>query len=85
MGPDAFLNLKKLATGAFGQYTKERHMGLETELYHLRNIGYIVLDNEKARSIHEIPEFGDQLSDYIKVTEAGRKYIELHEKHTLKG
>jgi len=31
-------------------------------------------------SIHEIPESGAELSEYIKVTEAGKKYIELREK-----
>ena len=77
MGPDTYLNLKKLAHGDFGEYVKEPHMGLETELYYLRNLGYISLNTEKARSIYEIPEKGDQLSDYIKVTEEGRKYIEL--------
>jgi len=81
MGDDAYLNLRKLATGAFGTYKKEHNMGLETELYYLRNLGYVVLKNEKARSIYEIPEFGNELSDYIKVTEAGKKYIELREKH----
>ena len=81
MGDDAYFNLRKLATGAFGQYKKEPNMGLETELYHLRNLGYVVLNKEKARSIHEIPESGDELSDYIKVTDAGKKYIALREKN----
>ena len=77
MGEDAYLNLQKLATGAFGQYKKEPHMGLETELYHLRNLGYITLNKAKARSIHEIPESGDELNDYIKVSDAGKKYLAL--------
>jgi len=80
MGDDAYLNLRKLATGSFGPYKKEPYVGLETELYHLRNLGYVVLNKDKARSIHEIAESGDELSDYIKVTEAGKKYIELREK-----
>jgi hypothetical protein len=80
MGDDAYLNLRKLATGAFGPYKKELHMGLETELYHLRNLGYVTLNKERARSIFEIPESGDELSDYIEVTEAGKKYIGLREK-----
>ncbi len=84
MGDDAFFNLQKLAEGNYGQYKKERHMGLETELYHLRNHGYIVLNKEKARSIHEIPEFGEQLSDYIQVTETGKQYIALREKQAKK-
>ena len=46
MGPHGYLNLRKLATGAFGQYTNELHMGLETELYHLRNLGYVDLKQQ---------------------------------------
>jgi hypothetical protein len=83
MGPDAYFNLKQIATGNYGPYEKKPHIGLETELYHLRNLGYVVLNREKAQSIHEIPESGDQLSDYIQVTEAGKKYIELREKRAL--
>lgn len=80
MGDDAYLNLRKLATGAFGPFKKPPHMGLEMELYHLRNLGYVVLNKKKAPSIHEIPESGDELSDYIEVTEAGKKYIALRDK-----
>ena len=80
MGEDAYLNLRKLATGAFGPFKKPPHMGLEMELYHLRNLGYVVLNKEKAPSIHEIPESDDELSDYIEVTDAGKKYIELRDK-----
>lgn len=81
MGEDAFKNLEKIATGKFGQYIKEAHMGLETELYHLRNLGYVELNKDKARSIHEIPPSGEELSEYIKITETGKKYIELRNKH----
>jgi hypothetical protein len=55
-------------------------MALEMELYHLRNLGYVVLNKMKAPSIHEIPESDDELSDYIEVTEAGKQYIALREK-----
>jgi len=75
MGDDAHLNLRKLATETFGPYKKEPNLGLETEPYHLRSLGYVILKNQKARSIREIPGSGDELSDYIKVTEAGKKYI----------
>ena len=84
MGRDAYHNLTKLARG-FGPYEKEPFMGLETELYHLRNLGYMDLNSEKAPSIHEIPKFGDELSDYIKVTPEGRRYIELREQYPTKG
>jgi len=85
MGTDAYSNLQKLATGAYGPYKKEHYMGLETELYHLRNLGYIALKDKTARSIYDIPGSGDQLSDYIEVTDQGKKYLELREKYTPKG
>lgn len=85
MGTDAYHNLQKLATGAYGPYKKEHYMGLETELYHLRNLGYIALKDKTARSIYDIPESGDQLSDYIEVTNQGKKYLELREKYMPKG
>jgi len=84
MGRDAYRNLIKLARG-FGPYKMEPFIGLETELYHLRNLGYVNLDLTKAPSIREIPRSGDQLSDYIKVTPEGRRYIELREQHLAKG
>jgi hypothetical protein len=77
MGKDAYTNLQKLASGKFGKYRKERHVGLETELYYLRNLGYVELIPDSARSIHEIPESGDELSQYIRVTEEGLRYIKL--------
>jgi hypothetical protein len=82
MGPDAYFNLRKLASGNFGPYKKEHYLGLETELYHLRNLGYIVLNKDKAKSIFDIPESGDQLSDYFQVTASGKNYIELREKRS---
>ena len=86
MGRDAYYNLTKLTRShGFGPYEKEHFMGLETELYHLRNLGYVDLNKEKARSIYDIPESGDQLSDYISVTSDGRKYIELREQLSTKG
>ncbi len=38
MGEHTYGNLRKLANGTFGHYDKEHFMGLETELYHLRNL-----------------------------------------------
>jgi len=84
MGDETYKTLTMLAdSNGFGKYTKEHHMGLESELYHLRNLGY-VKRNEKARSIYDIPESGTQLSDYIYVTKEGRDYIELREQHSRK-
>lgn len=84
MGPGAYFNLQKLATGKFGPYKKEHYLGLETELYHLRNLGYIALNSDKARSIFDIPKSGDELSDYFQVTPSGMNYIELREKRSRK-
>jgi hypothetical protein len=58
MGPDLYMNLKKIASRHFGNYHKKPDGGLDRELRHLRNIGYIeVRDN----SISKIPENGDNL------------------------
>ena len=87
MGSGAYGNLRKLASGAFGPYEMRPSEGLETELYHLRNLGYVSLTpeaEERFKSIHRIPNSGEQLSDYIEITQAGKKYIELREKRTLK-
>jgi len=81
MGKDAYINLRKLATGSYGRFEKEPHMGLETELYHLRNLGYVELKEGTAHSIHEIPKEGPELSTYIRVTEEGQKYIRLRDKY----
>jgi len=80
MGDEAYLNLTKLASGTFGPFTKEAHMGLETELYHRRNLGYVDLNKAAARSIHELPESGPELSEYVRITPKGRQYIELRER-----
>jgi hypothetical protein len=84
MGESTYTNLKKLAKGSFGEFRKEPYVGLETELYYLRNLGYVVLKDGRARSIHEIPESGDELSDYVEVTPAGQKYLQLRETYTPK-
>jgi hypothetical protein len=57
--------------------------GLETEtlteLYHLRNLGYVDLKQREGSINTRDPLIRDQFSDQIKVTEAGKKYIELRE------
>lgn len=82
MGDDAYKNLGKFADGDYGEYTKQHGEGLETELYHLRNLGYIDLIRGKANSIRDIPETGEQLSDYINITEKGKAYLALRKKYT---
>lgn len=65
-------NLKKLASGRFGEY--EMSSALTRELYHLRDIGYI-----EVRSIREIPKTGQDLSEHVKITHSGREFVELRE------
>ena len=80
MGDEAYFNLRKLASGDFGGYTLEENIGLYTELYHLRNLGFIVLKKVRPpniRSIRDIPKEGDQLSDYFDVSETGNRYLAL--------
>ena len=70
MSPAMFENLRKLASGSFGPY--ELGQALERELYHLRDIGYITVPSVKA-----IPKEGPELSQYVEVTDPGRKFVEL--------
>lgn len=73
MSPDMYFNLKKLKSKNFGGYKISR--GLERELYHLRDIGYIAVQSIKA-----IPPEGKNLSDYIQITPTGEQFLELREK-----
>lgn len=70
MSPAMYYNLEKLATSKFGKFRKTD--GLKRELYHLRDIGYV-----KIKSISEIPEMGDQLSEHVSITDAGLTFVKL--------
>ena len=70
MAPLMYVNLRKLASGNFGAY--EMSKGLEQELYHLRDIGYVEVESIKA-----VPKSGDNLSDYVRITETGKMFVEL--------
>jgi hypothetical protein len=76
MGPDMYENLKKIDAGRFGPFEFGEWSGLERELYFLRDIGYIQIN-----SIREIKKIGkgDNLSDFVRITETGRKFVELRE------
>jgi len=74
MGPAMYFNLKQIASGNFGRYEIAVWSGLKRELYYLRDIGYIRVD-----SISKLPEKGDNLSDYVQITDIGRKFVELRE------
>lgn len=72
MSAAMYENLRKLASRRFGPYSMTDM--LRRELYHLRTIGYI-----DVKSIRDIPQYGDDLSAYIKVTPAGMEFVELRE------
>ncbi len=74
MSTPMYLNLKKIASGNFGSYKMEKGSGLQRELYHLRDIGYI-----EVFSIRNIPDMGNNLSDYVKITPIGNKFVNLRE------
>ncbi len=73
MSDSMFLNLKKLSTGKFGHF--KNSSALRRELRHLRDVGYI-----KGRGhISDLPEKGDELSDFIIVTPVGKQFVEFRE------
>ncbi len=72
MSREMFANLKKLASRHFGPY--EMGTGLERELRHLRDIGYV-----EFRVIGPIPKNGGDLSDFVKVTPAGERFVVLRQ------
>jgi hypothetical protein len=76
MSEDMYVNLKKLAQkSGFGKY--EMNGGLERELFHLRDIGYI-----EVPYVRNIPKAGNNLSDHVKITKAGKQFVELRENIT---
>ena len=73
MSPDMYRNLKKLARPeGFGEYKMSG--GLERELFHLRDIGYV-----DVRYIKSIPKSGTNLSDHVEITLPGRQFVDLRE------
>lgn len=72
MSRPMYVNLKKIGSGNFGSYKMSQ--GLERELYHLRDIGYIAVPSIKA-----IPTEGADLSDFVKISSTGKQFIELRE------
>ena len=72
MSDAMFLNLSKLETGTFGHF--ERNQGLEAELRHLRNVGYI-----RVASVRSIPDEGPELCAHVEVTEPGRAYVRMRQ------
>ena len=73
MSGPMFQNLRKLAQqGGFGAYSWSA--GLERELYHLRDIGYI-----DVASVQSIPRSGVNLSEHVVLTATGRQFLELRD------
>jgi hypothetical protein len=67
-----YANLRKLGSGHFGAY--QMNGGLERELRHLREVGYITV---LSPSISSIPAEGDNLSNFIQISPTGLQYIEF--------
>ncbi|MEC4816053.1 MAG: hypothetical protein SAK29_22695 [Scytonema sp. PMC 1069.18] len=63
-------NLKKLNSGQFGTYKITER--LERELYHLWDLGYI-----EVSRVRDIPYEGNNLSEYVQVTDFGKQFVEL--------
>ena len=65
-------NLSKIVHAPFGPY--EMNAGLRRELDHLRTIGYVEIE-----SLSGIPRSGQNLSDFVRPTEAGKQFVRLRE------
>jgi hypothetical protein len=78
MAEPMFHNLKKLSTGHFGPY--EMSLGLERELRYLRDVGYV-----QVPSVSAVPKRGDDLSQHVSITEAGRDFVQLREQLVTPG
>jgi hypothetical protein len=76
MSPAMYENLRKLDSGRFGHFTISE--GLQRELYHLRDIGYI-----DVMSIQQLPPRGDDLSKHVSVTEIGREFVRLRQESKI--
>lgn len=74
MSKPMYDNLVKICSGNFGPFKIEGDSGLQRELYHLRDIGYIDVD-----SIRNIPNEGGNLSDFVQITAIGKKFVNLRE------
>ena len=73
MSDSMFENLRKVASGAFGHFRNSG--GLRRELRHLRDIGYITVKGH----IGHLPDQGNNLSDFVTITPAGKEFVALRE------
>lgn len=75
MSDNMFKNLRKLASGRFGEF--EKSAGLDRELRSLRELGYVRAPG--PHGIGGIPPRGENLSDFVEVTDAGRQFVQLRD------
>lgn len=73
MSPSMYMNLRKLESGRFGRF--EASDGLRRELGNLRDLGYV----EVPGGIRQLPDTGEELSDYVTITPTGRDFVRLRE------
>ena len=69
---EEFQTLRKLAVRRFGPYAMGN--GLERELRHLRQLGYV-----DVPSIGAIPRHGGELAEAVRITPSGERFVELRE------
>jgi hypothetical protein len=74
MSGPMYENLRKLAEGRFTDYNMSA--GLTRELYHLRDTGLIEITDRSQHSIQKIPPTGNNLQQYVVLTDVGRRFIE---------
>jgi hypothetical protein len=79
MSDDAFGQLRKLASGDFGEYWVDPEMryGLGPELNYFKMLGFIRFEGDPAvQDIRELPKGNQpQLSRFVRVTEHGHDFV----------
>lgn len=75
MSTDTYSKLKIFNSGNYGSF--DNTSSLRRELRYLRQIGYITVRGR----IHDLPSRGDDLSEYVTVTDAGRNFVDFREEY----
>jgi hypothetical protein len=78
MSGPMYENLAKLVDGQFMDYIMSD--GLKRELYYLRDTGFIEITDKSGGSIRNIPGKGDNLQQYVRVQNVGRRFVEMRRK-----
>lgn len=81
MGNKAFFQLEKFDSDrGFGPFQLSRPF--ESELSHLENLGYIVYKGPGVKGLDDLRRIqqGNNLSDYIELTENGKTFLDLRRK-----